>query len=73
MANKPPQPPPIGGVEVVPFTLTLKGEMTVPAGTAVDMIKASVMSQVNFSASLAHLIKEIDIQTGASGLTLAKG
>lgn len=67
-----PPPPPIATVEI-PFTLTIKGNLTVPAGTQTDLIKASVMGQISLSASMATLVNTIDVQTGAPGLAVVRG
>ena len=58
-------------VEVIPFVMTIKGKMTVPAGTPREAVQAAVLGGVSLSAALASSgIEFINVDT--SGLTLAK-
>lgn len=66
------QPPVVAAnVEVIPFTMTIKGKMTVPAGTPREAVQAAVLSGVTLTCVLASSgIESINVDT--SGLTLAK-
>jgi hypothetical protein len=65
-------PPPIAAnVEVIPFTMTIRGKMTVPAGTSREAVQAAVLGGVSLSAALASSgIEFINVDT--AGLTIAK-
>lgn len=58
----------------VPYTVTLQGLIAVPANVPdPSMIaRATVLSQLNASLSLAGTLRTVDCTTGAPGLAIVK-
>lgn len=67
--NQPPNAIPVS-TETIPYTLTISGTLTVPAGTPREAVQAAVLSSVSLTVSVASSVKEAKCDT--SGLTLAK-
>lgn len=58
----------------IPYTVTLTGVIAVPANVPdTSMVaRATVLSQLNASLSLAGTLRTVDCQTGAPGLAILK-
>ena len=59
------------GIESIPFTLTIKGTLTVPTGTPKDQLQAAVLGQVTIAIPIASALTSVGVDF--SGLSIAKG
>lgn len=74
MAKEPQIPNGDDAIVQIPYTVTMQGVIAVPANVpdAAMVARATVLSQLNASLSLAGTLRQVDCQTGAPGLAILK-